>query len=313
MDYFEIGLLEPREFSANAIKELQMIGNISVYDENNNLELFLESKDIIFVRLKRFIGTEILNMTPRLKYICTPTTGLNHIDIEEAEARNIQIVSLKGETEFLQTIRATPEHIFGMVLSLLRNYKQCFLSLDNSDWDREKYRGCEIFNNSIGIIGLGRVGMLLAQYYYAFGAKVYFYDINPEVSSKYAVKVNSIEELIDETNIVLLCASYSPEYNRFFSRSYIDALKDKYFVNASRGENIDESYLIQKIEENWFKGIALDVIADETLDMNHKDKLLDLVKGRNLILTPHIAGATYQSMWKTEEFIVSKLQGMLER
>lgn len=312
MDHFKIGLLEPLHFSLKAISDLQALGRVFEYHENTDLESFVSSQNIIFVRLKRFLGADFFRMTPQLQYICTPTTGLNHIDLKAARERNIQILSLKGEADFLQTVRATPEHIFGLVLALLRNYRYCFLHPDNRAWDREKYRGNEICNNSIGIIGLGRVGKLLAKYFQAFDAEVFFYDINPSVKSSYAAKVDSIEGLIEKVNIVLLCASYSSEDKHFFSKAYIDRLKGKYFVNASRGENVDEAYLISKIEENWFKGIAIDVISNETMGINIKDKLLSLVNGRNMIVTPHIGGATYQSMWKTEEFLVKKLKHILK-
>ncbi len=88
---------------------------------------------------------------------------------------------------------------------------------------------------------------------------------------------------------------------------FIDLLKDKYFINTSRGELLNENYLIKKIEENHFKGIALDVISNETQKKNNLDKFISLRKNRNFILTPHIAGLTYESIHKTEEFIVRKL------
>lgn len=302
-----IGILELKDFSQKAIKELNKLGTVELFD-GLDMDGFMADKEIIFIRLGNFIGSDFLNKAKNLKYICTPTTGLNHIDLEECEKRGIKIVSLKGEYEFLSTIRATPEHTFGLVLSLLRNYKEAFLNQKNTKWDRELYKGFELYENSVGIIGFGRVGKILAKYFEAFGAKVCFYDIDDSIREIHsASKLSSIEEVINQSNIVILSASYTESNHQFFDKKYIDSLENKYFINTARGELIDEKYLLSKIEQNFFKGVALDVIQNEQSN-NRVEKILELTNTNNLIITPHIAGATYSSMYRTEEFIVTKLK-----
>lgn len=307
----QIGVLEAKDFSKEALDVLSRIGNVELFD-NKCLNSFLVNKEIIFVRLDYFIDKVFIDKAKSLKYICTPTTGLNHIDLEECKKKDIEIVSLKGEYEFLATIRATPEHTFGLVLSLLRNYKSAFLSQENKNWCREKYKGFELYENSVGIIGFGRVGKILAKYYEAFSTKVYFYDIDNSIDAVYnAIKLNSINELIKKSNIVILSASYSKDNHDFIDKKHIDLLENKYFINTSRGELVDEEYLIQKIKINFFKGLAIDVIQDEQSN-NNLDNLIKLVGDKNFIITPHIAGATYSSMYRTEEFIVKKLKESLK-
>ena len=302
-----IGILEPKDFSKKALDKLSSIGNVELF-KNKDLNSFLEDKEIVFIRLEYFIDKVFLYKAKKLKYICTPTTGLNHIDLEECKERDIKIISLKGEYDFLSTIRATPEHTFGLVLSLLRNYKTAFLSHNNSEWNREKYKGFELYENSVGIIGFGRVGKILAKYFEAFNTKVYFYDIDDSMQEiNNAIKITSINELIEKSNIIILSASYSEDNHQFFDKKYIDLLENKYFINTARGELVDEDYLIQKIEKDFFKGLAIDVIQNEQSE-NNLDKLLKLAENRNCIITPHIAGATYGSMYRTEEFIVKKLK-----
>jgi phosphoglycerate dehydrogenase-like enzyme len=302
----QIGILEPKDFSNKALDILSSIGNIELFD-NIDLDSFLSDKEIIFIRLGYFIDKSFLNKAKKLNYISTPTTGLNHIDLYESVKRDIKIISLKGEDKFLSKIRATPEHTFGLVLSLLRNYKNAFLSQYHSEWDREKYKGFELYNNSVGIIGFGRVGKILAKYFEAFGTKVYYYDIDNSIKEiNNSIKINSISELIDISNIVILSASCSETDHHFFDKIYIDLLKNKYFINTARGELVDETYLIKKIKENHFKGLAIDVIQNEQSE-NHLDIFLELAEEKNFIITPHIAGATYSSMYRTEEFIVKKL------
>ena len=306
----QIGILETKDFSVEVIEKLSCIGEVSFFDEKD-INNFLENKEILFIRLKYFISKDILSQAKNLKYICTPTTGLNHIDLKECENRDIKIISLKGESDFLSTIRATPEHTFGLVLSLLRNYKKAFLNQKNNEWNRELYKGFELYGKNVGIIGLGRVGKILAKYFYSFDSNIYFYDVDLTIQNDIAKRVENIEKLIINSDIVILCASYSPENEKFFDKKVLDLLEDKFFINTARGELIEEEYLLKKIEDGIFKGIALDVIADETSN-NKLNKFLELTRTNNLLITPHIAGATYESMWKTEEFIYHKLNNELK-
>ncbi len=304
----KIGIIETKDFSDKAKKELSKIGEVKMYG-GGSLRDFLSDKDAIFVRLAYYWGKENLSSAKQLKYICSPTTGLNHIDGDFIAEKGIKILSLKGERRFLNNIRATPEFTFGLIIALLRNFKTCFLNERNNNRDREKYVGSEIYGTNIGIIGFGRVGSLLAKFLKSFGANIYFFDTNDNLRSKYgAKKVTSIEKLIKISNIIILSASYSDENKKFFGKKYIDLLKGKYFINTARGELVDEKYLIKKIRMNHFSGIAIDVICNENDDSkNNFKKMLKLTKNKNFIITPHLAGATYESMRKTEEFIAEKL------
>lgn len=304
----KIGILEPLYFSTKVNESLESIGIVKFYHSGNDLKLFLSDKDIIFVRLGFKINVNFLKHAKSLKYICSPTTGTNHIDLKLIRKKNIKLISLKGEAKFLENIRATPEHSFGLLLALLRKYKTSFLNKNNVQWDRNKCFGEEIFDNKVGIIGLGRVGSLIAKYSDAFGAKIYFYDIKPKKKSKKNyVKENSIVKLIEKSNIIFLCASYEENTSSFIlGEEELSLFQDKYLINTSRGELIDEEKLYIKIKENFFKGVAIDVLSNET-GKNNFDKFLKLTNNRNLIITPHIAGATYNSINRTEKFIFDKL------
>ena len=303
-----IGILEPKDFSQKALNSLKDIGRVEFLKGSDKIDDFCRDKEIIFTRLKYKIDSKLIDRAINLRYICTPTTGLNHIDANYAISKGIKIMSLQNENAFLSNIRATPEHAIGLILSLLRNYKFAFLNKENRKWNRDKFWGYELYKNKIGIIGYGRVGKILATFLKAFIAEVYIYDINKNIQKNEGVQqTHSIEELIEESNIILLCASYSDNNYKFFNKKYIDLLKHKFFINISRGELLDEEYLIKKIKKNHFKGIAIDVICDETNSNNNLNRFLKLTENGNFILTPHIAGATYNSINLTEDFIVEKL------
>lgn len=302
MDSFKIGICEPEDFSEKALLLLREIGEVSFFD-GNDLEDFFSDKNAVFVRLKYTIDDALVRNANALEYICTPTTGLNHIKLRDS---SVEILSLKGESRFLSKIRATPEHVFGLTLALLRNYSHAFLNENNSNFDRNPYRGYELYNNTVGIIGLGRIGEILANYFVAFGAKVYYYDIC-EKNITNGTKCDSLFELIDKANIVLLEANYTEENRMMIGQEVLSHLAGKFFVNASRGELVDEDSLITMIEQDLFAGVAIDVVADETSAENNIERFISLTKNHNFIITPHIGGATYSSMQRTEEFIARKL------
>jgi len=303
--FARIGILEGADFSPRAIQELHSLGKVEIFS-GENMKEFLSDKEALFIRLKHFIGSAFLEKTPALRFVCTPTTGLNHLDLPELSRRGVEVISLKGESGFLSDIRATPEHTFGLVMALLRRYKDAFLHADNSAWEREKFKGEEIFGKKVGLVGLGRVGKILARYFQCFGAQTLFFDPDRSVSSSAAQRVNSLDGLIERCEIVIVCAAYSEQNKGFFSRRYIKLLKDKYFINTARGELLDEEAFLEKIKAGYFRGVALDVLNNET-GPNNLAKFLKLTSRQNLIITPHIAGATYESMRKTEEFIAEKL------
>jgi D-3-phosphoglycerate dehydrogenase / 2-oxoglutarate reductase len=308
----QIGILEPNQFSKKAISNLKKIGSVKFFDEKKcNLAEFLSDRNIIFVRLKYYLGKELLKEARQLKYICSPTTGHNHIDCEYLNSKKINLISLKNEYQFLTTIRATPEHTFGLVLSLLRNYKFAFCGDVQGFSDRESYKGEEIYQKNIGIIGFGRVGQIISKYFISFGANVAFYDIKDVNYSDYIKRIDTLELLIESSDVIILCASYSVDNIGMINEKMLDLLQGKYFINTARGELIDEEKMLEKIQSDHFKGLALDVLSSENGSHN-LNTIRQYSKTKNIIITPHIAGVTYESMSKTEEFIVQKLNNTLK-
>lgn len=296
-----IGILEGHLFSEKVLANMKENNKVKIYD-GSNLDSFLVDVDVLFVRLYYNLNKEFLIKAPKLKYICSPTTGLNHIDSDYCKSKGIDVISLKGEVSFLEKIVATPEHTFGLILALLRNYKAAF-DCNTKKWNRDTLRGHEISNKKIGIIGFGRVGRKLFEYLECFGAITYAYDKNEIPITKNLIVCKSMEELLKLSEVIVLCANYAGE--QIVNSNSLAAMKDKYFINTARGELVDEISLIELLNVNHFAGVALDVITNEA--SNNNMKIIQSIKHPNLIITPHIAGATFQSMEKTEVFIYNKL------
>jgi D-3-phosphoglycerate dehydrogenase len=304
-----IGILEADGFSMVAQKQLAVLGEVDAFT-GGDLPSFLADKDALFVRLAHRIDGQFLEIAPRIRVLCSPTTGLTHIDLDALYQRGVTLLSLKGETLFLEEIRATPEHAIGLLISLLRRYRTAFLDSENSHWDRDRCRGEELCNMPVGIIGFGRVGRHLANYLSAFGAHVGWYDPHiPDVLTD-ARRYHRLPELIAQNRAIVLAASYESGKPPILDVCAVAALSGKYFVNIARGELVDEEALLAAIERDELAGCAIDVIANEHLVDNRK-RWIAATRANNVIVTPHIAGATFTSMRKTEEFLADKLAAFL--
>lgn len=305
----EILITEPTDFSENALDRLSVIGNIKKGPFCRK-ELFnaITHTDVLIVRLGHLIDHQLIEKAIQLKYILSPTTGLNHIDIEFANKKNIRIISLKGEDEFLDTIPSTAEHTWALLMALLRKVPQSFADVKKGNWDRDKFKGNNLEALSIGVFGFGRVGKQVAKIAKFFKMQVFVYDIN-EIESADCLVVNSPSELFQNSDIITVHLDLKDENKSIIDKELLSQLKKgAYLINTSRGELINEVDLVMFLENKTLIGVAVDVIQNENLLSSIFDSpIINFArKNDNVIVTPHIAGATFQSMLMTEEFVVNK-------
>jgi len=260
--------------------------------------------DILIVRLAKFINSEVLDFFPNLKYILSSTTGLDHLDLEEISRRGIKVFSLRGHNEFLSTISSTAELTFALILSLLRNIPAANDDVRCLNWRRDKFRGYQLFGKIIGIIGMGRIGSKVASYSKAFGMNVKYFD--PNVINYEYEKCLELNELLSNSDIISLHVHLSDETKNLINKNNIKYIrKDAYLINTSRGAIWDEKELTKALTDKRISGIATDVIFNELNDISNCPLIKAQKDGLNVIITPHIGGATYDAMKLCEEFIVS--------
>lgn len=269
--------------------------------------------DALIVRLSRKIGKTELDLFPKLKYLLTATTGLDHLDTEILSERNIVLISLRGETEFLKTIPSTAEHTWALCLSLIRQIPCSIDDVKNGNWNRDLFRGHQLKSKQLGIIGLGRTGLKVASYAAAFDMKVTYYD--PYVSNYSYRKYDELSLLLTESDIVSIHVHLTDETKGMLNQRLIKQIKKGAFlINTSRGGLLDEQALYQSLLEGLLGGIATDVLATELEDIKLSPLWRAMQEGMRVIITPHIGGATWDAMWNCEEFIVKKtLQNFHER
>ncbi|TXD49125.1 NAD(P)-dependent oxidoreductase [Polaribacter sp. IC073] len=289
-------------------QKLLSVSNVEYVTIATNQELIncLNRCDIFWFRLNHKLTEDILkNVT--CKYILCAATGLDHIDVNFCLRKGIKIISLKGEKEFLKEVRATAEHTMGLMLSLIRKNKKAFLHTEKGKWNRYLFEGTELYKKKVGILGMGRLGKIVAEYCAVFGMEVYYYDIIDQDVSLEFIKTNSIEELIGNVDILSIHLPYNKDTHFILNRNIFENItSDISIINTARGGLVNEIDLINFIINNKIKGYATDVLYGEPTIKNHP--LIQLAKvNENIIITPHIAGNTYESIEKTEMFIVNKL------
>lgn len=312
----KILLTEPGDFSAVALAKLRTRFEVgSGPMPRDALRQRLGAYDAVFVRLAHRFDHDILRRSPRLAVIVTPTTGLNHIDIETAATAEISVLSLRGERAFLETIHATAELTWGLLLALARRLPAAGRHAAEGGWDRDRFKGIELAGRTLGIIGYGRLGARVAEYGRAFDMKILACDPTAELPGWASGR--DLDILCAEADIVTLHVTSKPENRGLIGAKQFARMKPgALFINTARGDIVDERALLQALEEGGLAGAALDVLAAEYDPKAEPiaDQLRRFAReSGTLLLTPHVGGATYDSMARTEEFMVERLFAAMDR
>lgn len=311
----KILVAEKNSFSDNGLRAFSKLLPTDCFDLSQN-ELIQIAKDyaILVVRLGLQVNSTVLQANPQLKVVATPTTGLDHIDIEFAKQLGIKILSLKGERDFLEQVYATAEHTFALILSLLRYVPSAFEAVKEYQWRRDIYRGFELNRKVLGLIGCGRLGSMVARYAMAFGMRVLIFDPYQIDLPDGVNVVDTLDELLKSCDVLSIHVPLNDETRGMLSEQQFAKLKySAWLVNTSRGSVIDEKALLKALVSKQLNGAALDVLDDEQfIESGEPNPLIEYARHHdNLIITPHIGGATFESVEKADLFIVEKIKNYL--
>ena len=238
-----------------------------------------------------------------INLINTASTGLNHINLKDCKKLKIKIFSLKNNRKLIRQLPSTSELAFGLMINLQRNIIQSFNSVKNKRWDYSPFIGNELASLTIGIVGLGRLGNLMAKFAQAFGMKVFYYD--PYKKTKKYKKVN-LKKLIKVSDVISLHAHVYTETKNIINKKILElAEKKPVIINTSRGELVNEKDIIWALKNKKISGYGTDVIETEFTNINHSSIIRNISK-YNIIVTPHIGGMTHQGQLRAYNFAVEK-------
>ncbi|GAA2527718.1 phosphoglycerate dehydrogenase [Microbacterium mitrae] len=250
----------------------------------------LADANAVLVRSATQIDAEALAAAPRLKVVARAGVGLDNVDIKAATAAGVMVVNAPTSN-----IVSAAELTVGHILSLARHIPAAHASLAAGEWKRSKYTGTELFEKTLGIIGLGRIGALIAARMQAFDMRVIAYD--PYVTSARAqqlgVELVTFDELLEQSDFVTIHMPKTPETTGMISTEQLATMKSSAFViNVARGGLIDEDALYTALTSGEIAGAGLDVFVTEPPT---DKKLLDLP---NVVVTPHLGASTDEAQEK---------------
>lgn len=312
-------LTEPKGYSPEAIRILKKLGLVISWEDARKKPVLMKRATVLAVKLGMKISARVMGALPNLKVIGTSTTGLNHIDMAEAARRGIEVVSLRGEVKFLRTIFPTAEETIGLMIMLMRNLAAGFDAVRAGRWDKAKFYGYELAGKTLGIVGFGRLGSIVARFARTFGMTVIAYDpyVSSRVMAQGGVKKVSLDDVFLRADVVSVHVLLTDATYGLIGRRHFGLMKPTaYYINTARGELNDEPAILEALRRGRIAGAALDVLANEDPTGGHipSHPLVRYARAhKNLIIVPHLGGATFESMAKTEELIAEKVKRFVQR
>jgi len=265
--------------------------------------------DGLIVRSKTTIDGDLLGPAPTLKLIGRAGAGLDNIDLDYMQQQGIHVLhASEGNRD------AVGEYAVGALLSLMRNIPRGDRQVRSLVWDREGNRGEEIMGKTVGIVGYGNMGQSFARRLSGFGCNVLAYDKYKTGFSDAFAREATLETLWNETDILSLHIPLTAETRMLVDAAYLARFKKPFiFVNTARGEIASLTDLAGALGRGLVRGAVLDVLENEklqTLTPNQR-QAFDLLAGRSdVILTPHIAGWTFESHVKINVALVEKIRAL---
>ena len=275
----------------------------------SEIETKIHNYQGIVIRSRFKIDKEFIDKATNLKFIARVGAGLESIDCEYAESKNIHLIAAPEGNR-----NAVGEHSLGMLLSLTNKLNRADKLVRDGKWIREGNRGYELEGKTVGLIGYGNMGKSFAKKLRGFDVEVLCYDIQSNVGDENARQV-SLKELQQKADVLSLHIPWTCETDKMINDNFINAFaKPFWFINTSRGKNVVTDDLVTALESGKILGAGLDVLEYEKLSFENlfidseKPKAFEyLLQSENVLLTPHIAGWTFESHEKLAQTIVDKI------
>lgn len=310
-----------QDFRSQTLELMYNLFNVmTVIDPDHDKPELMSMAHVIFAPMGFRFDKKKINLCANLKVIATPTTGTLHIDTDYALGKNISVCSLKDQQTLLNNITPTAELAWGLILSVTRKIHWAYESVLGGRWNCKEFgeRTPKMLSNmTLGVLGLGRLGSLVARYGHAFKMKVYYYD--PYVENACYIRCGSIIELAKISDILSIHVHLTPKTDNIVNKKVIDSMpKGSFIINTARGGVLNEKALLDALESEHLGGAGLDILKDEHLP-GFKTKLKEnpLVQYAsthdNLIITPKIGGCTVDAWALTEHRIIDMILEELEK
>ena len=269
----------------------------------------LKDVDAYLASASVIIDAEFLDHAPNLKVIGSPSTGTDHMHLAEIDRRGITRFDISKEYDLINSFSATSELAFGMLLALNRGIVPAQAQAKQGIWARERFTGFQLLGKTLGILGLGRLGKISARIGQGFAMKVIAHD-TADVSVP-GVEMVGFEELLRCADVLTIHLHLRPETDGLIGRDAFRLMKpNAILLNTSRGRIVDEAALLEALKAKQIAAAGLDVVDGEWLSQDdlYRHPLIAYSRSHeNLLIVPHIGGATTESIYGARVFMARKL------
>lgn len=298
------------------LEQLQQAGFTNHEDYKSTkeeIEAKIQDYTGIVIRSRFKIDKTFIDKATNLKFIARVGAGLESIDCDYAISKSIHLIAAPEGNR-----NAVGEHTLGMLLSLFNKLNRADKLVREGNWIREGNRGYELKGKTVGIIGYGNMGKSFAKKLKGFDVTVLCYDIQENVGDENAQQV-SLQELQQKADVLSLHIPWTPETDKMVDTKFINSFaKPFWLLNTSRGKNVVTADLVSALQSGKILGAGLDVLEYEKLSFENlfisgeKPEAFEyLLQAENVLLTPHIAGWTFESHEKLAQIIVDKIKSCL--
>ncbi len=264
----------------------------------------IKEVDAIIIRSATKMTAEVIEAGKNLKLIARAGTGLDNVDIEAANRKGIVVMNCPGGN----TVSAA-EHTISMMLALARNIPQATASMKAGKWEKKKFMGREIAGKTLGIIGLGRIGSVVADRAKGLKMRVIAYDpyVNPEQAERMGVEMMSLDELLPQADFVTVHVPLTKDTRGLINKDVLAKMKDgAMFIHCARGGIVNEDDLYEALKSGKLAGAALDVFEQEPPPEGYP-----LLQLENVICTPHLGASTIEAQKNVALAIASQVVDFL--
>ena len=275
-------------------------------------ELGKSNAEVFFCGLGIYVGEGLLKNVKSLKSLVSPATGINHLDLNYLNSREILVIKLGDSKDQIQNVFATAELAWGLVIACARRMNLAVDSVKEGNFDRTLFLGRELLARTLGVVGFGRLGRQVAKYGSAFGMNVVVYETDSAQHNEIAPfqKVGSLEELLNISDVVSVHIPFNDENKNCIDAAMISKIKHgAIFINTSRGELVDEQALAMAVRSGQLFGVGVDVLSKESEDgfsVSNSPLASAMRDGLNVIVTPHIGGWAHDAVATTRAFVVDE-------
>ncbi|MFQ5455442.1 MAG: phosphoglycerate dehydrogenase [Nitrospirota bacterium] len=260
----------------------------------------IKNYDGIVVRSGTTVTSSVIEVSDRLKVIGRAGSGLDNVDINSATKRGIVVMNTPGGNTV-----TTAEHTIAMLLSLTRMIPLATASTKSGKWEKGKLMGSELYNKTLGVIGIGQIGSYVAKLAQGLMMNVIAYDpyLSQEKAVKMGIESSDLDELYRRSDFITVHSPLTPETLNLIDTTAIEKMKDNvYIINCARGGIINETDLYNALKNGKVRGAALDVFEKEPVAPDNP--LLSL---NNVICTPHLGAATKEAQENVAIAIASQI------